>query len=90
VWSPGLRARLLPDEEEISDEDAAASEGADVALLRALVPAERWNALVQAGTVGGLLSEIEEVASVLLLLADLLGVEPPPLLGPSALDAVPA
>lgn len=66
VWSKGLRALLLGSEEECSDVDAAAAEGEGLSVLRALVPADEWNASVRAGEVGELVSRIERAAAVLL------------------------
>ena len=68
VWSAGLRLRLLGEEIEKSDESLAASEGADVALVRALVDGERWWSSVRAGTVGDLLTDIENVVAVFLFM----------------------
>jgi hypothetical protein len=79
VWSPGLRRRLTGIEQEATDESLAASEGLDLTLLRALVPTDVWNRLVANGTDAALLNEIEDVAAVLLYIADLLGVDVPPL-----------
>lgn len=79
VWSPGLRAELLPGVEELTDVEAAAAEGADVSLFRALVPAPRWVQLVKAGGAGDLLSEVERMTAVLLAVADALGHEVRPL-----------
>ncbi len=63
VWSRGLRARLGLDV-EISDEDAAKSEGVDVeVLLRAVIGSPRWSRFVKAGTTGLLLARIEEAAA---------------------------
>ncbi len=46
-WSRGLRARLLPDEEELTDQEAAEQEvgGVDVCVL----PREAWDAVVEHG-----------------------------------------
>ena len=68
VWSAGLRELLLGSEVETSDEDAASMEGADLTLLRALVQRQVWNRLVKAGRQGELLTELEQVAGVLLWL----------------------
>jgi hypothetical protein len=77
-WSKGLRDLLCGTEAESSDQELAASEGLDLALLRALVPSEVWNKAHRAGQVGQVLSEIEHIAAVLLWLSDQLGhgVEP--------------
>jgi hypothetical protein len=63
VWSRGLRARLLPDEPEVSDEEAATVELGDETWYRVVVPAEVWNGLVWAGQVGELLVEVEWAAA---------------------------
>lgn len=78
-WSPGLRARLTGIEDETPDEDLAASEGLDLTLLRHIVPTDRWNELVRAGTDAQLLDQVEEAAAVLIFLADALGRDLPPL-----------
>jgi hypothetical protein len=78
VWSPGLRARLGLDQ-EVSDEEAAAGDGMDVALLRAVIEAAIWNAGAAAGTHGQVLDVIEQRAALLLWLSDFFGHEPPPL-----------
>jgi hypothetical protein len=77
VWSPGLRRRLLGHELEVSDEELAASEGMDLALLRWLCPADAWNATVRNGTTGELLSEVERAAALVLFIADCLGHDVP-------------
>ena len=69
VWSPGLRERLLGVEEEISDPKAAALEGSDLTLLRALISHAYWNARVRAGAQGETLTEIEQVSGLLLWLS---------------------
>jgi hypothetical protein len=79
VWSPGLRARLLGDELEATDEDLAASEGVDLALLRAIIPGGEWRQTVQVGEAGALLTLVEQQAGLLLLLSDSMGHDPPPL-----------
>jgi len=81
-WSPGLRARLTGIETEASDEQLAASEGIDLTLFRALIPTGQWNATVNNGTTGELLTDIERAAAVLLLIADVLGHDVPPLDAP--------
>lgn len=58
-WSPGLRARLLPEVEEISDVEAAAAEGAGVVLFSCLFEGEVWDVLVTEGSTGVLLAELE-------------------------------
>lgn len=68
-WSNGLRALLLGSEDTVSDVDAASAEGEGLALLRALVPAPVWNRAVKAGEVGQVLDRIEQVAGMLLAMA---------------------
>lgn len=66
-WSPGLRARLLGNEEDQADAELAASEGLDLTLMRAIIPrAEVWDPAVRSGQATALLSELEEVASLIL------------------------
>lgn len=60
VWSRGLRALLLPGQEELSDEEAAAAEGEDLQMVTIEIPGERWNFYVRQGLVGELLSVIED------------------------------
>lgn len=79
VWSPGLRAKLLPDVEEVTDVEAAAAEGIDLTLLRALIPAGDWRTVVRAGMAGDLLTDFEHTAAAVLLLCDLWGVPVHPL-----------
>lgn len=79
MWSPGLRAALLPEVEEVSDVEAASAEGADLTRLRALIPATRWNALVPSGASAQLLTDLEHVAAWLLTMAGLLGYEVRPI-----------
>lgn len=59
VWGPGLRAKLLGQEAEISDEEAAAGELEGEAWFRALVPAHLWNRDNVAGRLGLVLTAIE-------------------------------
>ena len=74
MWSPGLRAQLL-DDDEVSDVEAAAAEGADAPLLRALVAARRWRELLDAGTeLGRFLADLEHVAAAVLVVMDAAGV----------------
>jgi len=77
VWSPGLRRRLLGTEQDQPDEALAASEGLDLALLRLLVPAERWNAIRRDATTGRFLSQVEQVAAALMFIADTVGHDLP-------------
>lgn len=85
-WSRGLRGLLCGMEEAATDEELAASEGLDLALLRALVPAEVWSDVITRGVAGQLLTEIEQAAAVLLWLGDRLGFDPDPLEVPGALE----
>jgi hypothetical protein len=64
VWSPGLRRRLLGDEDGQTDEEVAASEGVDAeVLLRVLVGASAWKGHLQRGTTGQVLKRIEDAAT---------------------------
>jgi hypothetical protein len=78
-WSPGLRKLLTGIEQETPDEELAASEGIDLTLFRALIPTAQWNALVNQGTDGDLLTDIELAAAALVLIADMLGHDLQPL-----------
>lgn len=86
-WSPGLRARLLGTDDEVSDVEAAASEALDVTVLRLLIGAEVWNPIVKAGRTGELLTEVEFAAAALLALSTLWGVDPPPLIWDGSSEA---
>jgi len=78
-WTPGLRALLLPTDVEESDEQLAASEGVDLALVRWLVEAAEFRRHVRRGTTGLLLDEVEEAAGIVIFLSDLLGHQLQPL-----------
>jgi hypothetical protein len=78
-WSPGLRDLLLPKQVEKTDEELAASEGADVGLLRWLCEAAEWREVQRAGTTGLLLDQVEDAAGWVIFLSDLLGHELRPL-----------
>jgi hypothetical protein len=79
VWSPGLRDRLLGDDQEQTDVEAAASEGADITRLRWFIEARPWMAHIRAGTTGELLSDIEAEALALFIEAAADGRELAPL-----------
>jgi hypothetical protein len=72
-WTPGLRARLLGTEVEETDEQLAASEGVDLALVRWLVEAGEFRRHVRRGTTGLYLDQVEEAAGWVIFLSDLLG-----------------
>jgi hypothetical protein len=74
-WSPGLRRRLLGDETETADAELAASEGIDLALMRAVVPREVWDPAVHGGTASDLLRQLEQIAALILTMT----VNPQPL-----------
>lgn len=79
VWSPGLRRRLCGVEEASTDAELAASEGLDLALLRAWVSRGEWARIVTAQRIAPTLAAIEDVAAVLLFVSDVMGVDVPPL-----------
>jgi hypothetical protein len=62
VWSAGLRRRLLGEEVEESDEALASSEGMEPEFVRFLVEKDHLWEAAKAGTVGDLLSQIEDAA----------------------------
>ena len=72
-WTPGLRARLLPEQFERTDEQLAIAEGEDEVLVMIQVGAQQWNLWVRAGQVGRCLAEMEQVAALFMLLAGQLG-----------------
>ncbi len=72
-WTPGLRAVLLGTEVEETDEQLAASEGVDLALVRWLIEAAEFRRHVRRGTTGLLLDEVEEAAGWVIFLSDLMG-----------------
>jgi hypothetical protein len=78
-WSPGLRGRLLGNEEEPSDVALAAAEGADLTLLRALIPKTVWDGWVRGGVSGDRLGVVEQVAGVLLAMSEYSGAVVQPL-----------
>jgi hypothetical protein len=82
VISRNVRARYLVD--EVSDEELAKFEGADEMLLQALVPQRAWNSYVRGGAVASLLTDVEQVAASLLVMADVLGHVPNPLVREAA------
>lgn len=65
VWSRGLRDRLGVGV-EASDEELAASEGADVALVRFLVRRALWTRCVWDGAAAELLGRAEDLAAALI------------------------
>ncbi len=80
-WTAGLRVLLLGEEVEESDEQLAASEGVDLALVRWLCGAGEWREHQRAGTTGLLLDQVEEAAGLVIGLSDLLGHQLRPLAG---------
>lgn len=62
-WSPGLRARLLPEVEEVTDVEAAAAEGVGVVLVSVWFRGELWNVYVRDGSTGLLLADLERAAA---------------------------
>jgi len=73
-WSPGLKRRLGITDDK-TDEELAASEGRDVALIRWFRAAKPHTADLWRGTTGLYLNEVEEAAGWVILLSDLLGQE---------------
>ncbi len=73
-WTPGLRALLLGDELEQTDEALAASEGLDLALVRHLVQAAEFRRHVDDGTTGLLLDQIEDAAGWVIWLSEVAGI----------------
>lgn len=74
-WSPGLRGRLLGVEVDQGDDELAASEGLDLALMRAVIGHDIWNPAVHGGTATDLLRQLEEVAAAILFMT----INPQPL-----------
>jgi hypothetical protein len=74
VWGRGLQERLGVKVDQ-TDEELAASEGADIGLLMAEVPLSRWYREVRTGSVAWLLDDFERLAVTLIALADILGHE---------------
>jgi hypothetical protein len=68
-WTPGLRKSLVPEVEELTDEELATKEGEDERLLTFVFDGHEWNRWVKAGEVAQVLREIEEAAALLLFLA---------------------
>jgi hypothetical protein len=62
-WSPGLRTRLLPEVEEVTDVEAAAAEGVGIVLVSVWFRGEVWNLYVREGSTGLVLAELERAAS---------------------------
>lgn len=73
-WSDGLRVALLGVKPELTDEEAAALEGADRMLVTVEFGGDEWSWWVLRGEVGALLRRIEEGAAVCILMAGWLGV----------------
>ena len=68
-WTPGLRRRLLPEVEELSDDELAAAEGHDEQLVVFTFAGQDWNVWCRAGEVAVVLRQAEEAAALLLFLA---------------------
>jgi hypothetical protein len=68
-WTPGLRKRLLPDDEELSDEELARAEGADEVCITVVFGADEWNLWCRSGEVAQVLRQVEELAALFLFLA---------------------
>lgn len=61
-WSPALRDRLLPEVEDVSDQDAASAEGIGVVLVSVFFRGQVWGVYAREGTTGLLLAELERAA----------------------------
>ena len=68
-WSPGLRASLLPDVEELTDEELATKEAEDERLVVVQFAHDQWNLWVRSGEVAGVLRQVEEMTALFLFLA---------------------
>jgi hypothetical protein len=68
-WTPGLRASLLPEVEELSDEELARKEGEDEGLVTVVFDSQEWNWWVKRGEVAQVLRQVEEAAALLMFLA---------------------
>ena len=75
-WTPGLRRRLLPDVEELTDEEVAAAESEDLVCVTVVVDGWEWDEWVEAGRVGEVLAEIEATAALFMLMAGWLTAGP--------------
>ncbi len=62
-WSPGLRERLLPEVEEVSDVEAAAAEGIGLVLVSVWFRGQVWDLYAVDGSTGELLAELERAAA---------------------------
>jgi hypothetical protein len=62
MWSRGLRSKLALEEEEISDEEAAAGQDEGEEIWTMTLPADRWCAIRRAGSVAYLLEHCELAA----------------------------
>jgi len=75
-WSKGLRARLLPDVVELTDQEAASAEGLGRWLVKAFIDGGEWVQLLKSGESGSALRELVEVAFVLVMMSELAGHVP--------------
>ena len=75
-FSQGLRAKVLPEVEEVDDVEAASAEGLGRWLVRAWIEGEDWIRMLKSGESGEALRELVEVAFVLVLMCDIAGCVP--------------
>jgi hypothetical protein len=68
-WTPGLRKTLLPEEAEETDVDLASREGEDEVLVTVEIEGQEWDLMCRRGEVGRVLAEIEQMASLFMVLA---------------------
>jgi hypothetical protein len=61
-WSPGLRARLLPEVEDVTDIEAASAEGIGIVLVSVFFRGHVWEVYALEGSTGVLLAELERAA----------------------------
>lgn len=71
-WTPGLRSRLLPDVEDVTDVELAQAEGEDERIVTVMVGTEAWNLWCRSGEVSQVLRQIEEWAALCMFLAGML------------------
>jgi hypothetical protein len=75
-WSPGLRRYLLGALVEQTDEELAASEGEDVALVTWVFDHQEWNTWVRAGDLGLVLRQVEQLSALFMVMSGSLTTRP--------------